>query len=134
MNEWDRAAKDESLGLFARLKSLCSINGLKILYMYTIGSCIPLKYSTRCLPQDDGYETVELQESGADHRKGTSESKPATQIMDDGEELIEEEPIKKKVNLHFQNHLQKWKRQKFPWKPIFHILLVVLITVQVSEK
>lgn len=48
----------------------------------------------------------------------------------------EEFAMKEKVNLHFENHLQKWKRQKIcgPWKAIFHILLVITVTIQASEQ
>ena len=53
-------------------------------------------------------------------------------MIKDGEELIDEEPMKEKVNRHFENHKKKWKRQKFPWKVLLHILLVVSVTVQVS--
>ena len=111
------------------------LNSLKTLYKYTIGSCIPLKCSNRCI-QIDGPQNVrtsQLEEPAAeDTSESSSGSKTATQIIKDGEELIGEKPMKEKVNLHFENHIQKWKRQKFPWKVLFHILLVVSVTVQVS--
>ena len=41
--------------------------------------------------------------------------------------------MKKKINLHFESHLQKWKRQRFPFKVTLHLLLIVLVTTQVSS-
>lgn len=42
--------------------------------------------------------------------------------------------LKAEVNLHFENHLQKWwKRKRFPFKIVQHLLLVILVTVQVSD-
>ena len=48
---------------------------------------------------------------------------------------FEELRMKEKVNLHFGNHWQKWKRQKIcgPWKVFFHILLVITVSIQASE-
>ena len=130
-------AKEESLGVCGSVKNLFNINSLKVLYLYTIGSCVPLKCSSRCrLPPTDKSQTEELEGSGAPRRKVKQshlESKTVTKILiDDGRELAEEKRMKEKVNLHFENHIQKWKRLHFPWKPIFHILLVVLVTAQVG--
>lgn len=121
---------NESSGVFASIKSFFSINSLKVLYLYTIGSCLPERCSTRCLPEPtDRSQTSEREESGTFRRKPISESKL---IIDDDNEVVGDERQKKeKVNLHFENHIQKWKRLHFPWKPIFHILLVALVTAQV---
>ena len=118
---------NESSGVFASIKNFFSINSLKVLYLYTIGSCIPVRCSTRCLPeQTDRSQTLKREESGTFHRE------PKLIIDDDNEVVGDERQKKEKVNLHFENHIQKWKRLHFPWKPIFHILLVALVTVQVG--
>ena len=128
-------SSEDSVGVFASVKSFF-INNLKFLYKYTIGSCVPEKCSTRCLPTD-APQTEELKQPGASsHRKAESnlESMTMSQIINEGRESVEEKQMKEKVNLHFENHIQKWNRLHFPWKPIFHILLVALVTVQVGGK
>ena len=51
-----------------------------------------------------------------------------------------EMPMKEKVIRHFENHYQKWKRQKRGqkccgfWKVIIHIVLVITVTIQASEQ
>ena len=43
--------------------------------------------------------------------------------------------MKERLQRHFQDHIQKWARDKhprFPWKAVLHLLLVVFVTVQVS--
>lgn len=109
--------KDESSsGVSTSVQRLFS---LKTLYKYTIGSCIPSKYSR------DKTQNVEqeLEEPAA-------VTPDFAQIMDNshgGKEL------KKRINYHFQNHLQKWERKKFPWKALSHLLLVLLVTIQVIK-
>ena len=122
-------ANESASGVFASVKSLFSINSLKVLYLYTIGSCIPRSCSTRCLPEPtvSRSHTLEQEESGTFHREPKL-------IIDNGTEVVgDERQMKEKVNLHFENHIQKWKRLRFPWKPIFHILLVALVTAQVGD-
>ena len=44
--------------------------------------------------------------------------------------------MKTKLRYHFRSHIGKWKdktRRRFPWKLILHILLLVLVTTQVSR-
>ena len=93
--------------LFNTLESL-----LMLIYKYTIGSCVPCS-------------------------ENSSESKRLFKPMDiqlppnDDENWKEQ---KKKVNEHFENHLQKWlgrQKPRFPWKALFHLLLVALVTIQV---
>lgn len=118
---------NESSGVFASIKSFFSVNSLKVLYKYTIGSCIPVRCLTRCLPeQTDRSQTLKREESGTFYRE------PKLIIDDDKEVVGDERQKKEKVNRHFENHIQKWKRLHFPWKPTFHILLVALVTVQVG--
>lgn len=100
---------------------------LKVLYDYSVGSCLPAQYT------------------GASKRNGTKQRTDAETIeMDDFIGLIPEREavttkdrkeleMKDAVKFHYQSHLQKWtKHKRFPWKVIFHLLLVVLVTIQVS--
>ena len=77
------------------------------IYKYTIGSCVPF---SSCSPF--GHESAYSRE------------------VNEPKELLVDE-IKTKVNRHFENHLKKWGQQKFPWKALFHLLLVILVTIQV---
>ena len=120
------------VGVFTRVKNFFSINSLKVLYKYTIGSCVPEKCSTRCLPSTDTSQTKKRKQPGKAETK--LEDMTLSQIINEGRELVGETQMKKKVNLHFENHIQKWRRLHFPWKPIFHILLVALVTAQVGGK
>lgn len=59
----------------------------------------------------DSEWTTKIQQERADHR------------------------IKLRLQRHFQDHIQKWSRDKhprFPWKAGLHLLLVVFVTAQVS--
>ena len=54
------------------------------------------------------------------------------QNSDDSQEK-EESDMKRDINRHFRNHFEKWDQdQKFPWKGTLHLLLVALVTTQVS--
>ena len=56
------------------------------------------------------------------------DEKPTTEAIKKIDKLM-----KDKINHHFENHLQKWKnRKRFPFKVILDILLVALVTAQVS--
>ena len=49
---------------------------------------------------------------------------------------IRDRVIKERLIRHFKSHIQKWideKHPQFPWKATLHILLVVLVTAQVSH-
>ena len=103
---------------------------LRILYQFSIGSCIHSLLSCSeyfrndepyAEPYAEPYESIEL-DGLSGNLKQAPESKKA----------IEDARMKKKINIHFQSHLQKWKRKYFPFKVTFHLLLVVLVTVQVS--
>ena len=86
---------------------------LKLIYKYTIGSCVPCSENSS--------------ESEASNNK-----RMATQLPPIDDESWKEQ--KKKVNEHFENHLQKWlgrQKPRFPWKALFHLLLVALVTIQV---
>ena len=99
---------------------------LGILYQYSIGSCIHSLLSCSQYFRSDAKpfdnESVELDIVCPGNLKKAPESKKA----------IRDTRMKEKINLHFQSHLQKWKRKHFPFKVTLHLLLVVLVTVQVS--
>ena len=80
---------------------------MKPIYEYTIGSCVPFSSCSAF-----GHESA--------HSREANEPK----------ELLVDE-IKTKVSRHFEDHVEKWRRRKFPWKALFHLLLVILVTIQV---
>lgn len=44
--------------------------------------------------------------------------------------------MKRRLLWHFRSHVEKWAdkdRPRFPWKATLHILLVALVTAQVSD-
>ena len=67
--------------------------------------------------------------SSLSHKRAILESeKPPIETVRKLDELMKE-----RVNRHFENHLQKWKnRKRFPFKVILDLLLIVLVTAQVS--
>ena len=73
------------------------------LYRYTIGSCVSsLQLSNYCR-SDDKTDLIEMKSfPPGGPTRGTPESENRDKRM------------KKKINLHFESHLQKWKRQRFP--------------------
>ena len=100
---------------------------LGILYQFSIGSCIHSllscsDYFRSDEPHERQYESVELDALCPGNLKKAQESKKS----------IRDTRMKEKINLHFQSHLQKWKRKHFPFKVTLHLLLVVLVTAQVS--
>jgi len=43
--------------------------------------------------------------------------------------------MKKRLRYHFKSHIEKWtdeNRRRFPWKIMLHLLLLVIVTTQVS--
>ena len=103
---------------------------LKILYKYSLGSCI---HSKRCPCVARQRCTCTCSQSNKDaelEMADISNSKPNTEIK---ERKDCETCMKKAVNYHYQSHVKKWSQhQKFPWKVILHLLLVALVTIQVS--
>ena len=101
---------------------------LKSLYKYSLESFI---HSIRC-PGVGSYKCTCSQS-----KKGTelemvdfSNSKSNVEIKERKES---ESDMREAVNCHYQSHLKKWNQdRKFPWKVVLHLLLVVLVTVQVS--
>ena len=103
---------------------------LKVLYDYSVGSCVPAqcagasKRSKRKENENITAAAVEM-----DDIMGLIPEREAITVKD-----RRELEMKDAVKFHFQSHLQKWsKHRKFPWKVIFHLLLVALVTIQVSR-
>lgn len=84
---------------------------LRFLYFYTIRSCLP---RAECLTGNTPQET--------------SQKANSFQAQIERQEAL----MKEKVNFHFGDHIKKWKERNFPWKVSLHLLLIVLVTVQVS--
>ena len=109
-----------------------------ILYDYSIGSCITSLSCTQYFqcdkPQrvrDGEMNTFSQSGSLAGFQKSSAipAESPAQQTIRRRDKFLKEE-----INLHFENHLQKWKRKRFPFKIVLYLLLVVLVTVQVSPE
>ena len=110
---------------------------LKTLYKYSFGSFI---HSMECCPCVGNQKcTCTCFQSNKPTNTDTeiemvdfSNSKPNREISGKVHDS-KESYMKKAINRHYQSHLKKWdQHQKFPWKVILHILLVILVTIQVS--
>ena len=98
---------------------------LNNLFRFTVGSCYQ-----KDDPHSSGHELTEY----------TNEDREPL-INKDGEwtkKTLKEgadHRMKDRLRRHFQDHIRKWSRDKyprFPWKACLHLLLVVFVTVQVS--
>ena len=114
------------------------------LYQYTIISCMSSLQLTNYWLSDEPPEelsnepdtkrvVIEMNSfppgnQNASVQDGAPKSKKAAT-----EKESQDERMKKKIKFHFQSHLQKWKRQRFPVKVTLHLLLIVLVTTQVSS-
>jgi len=98
---------------------------------YTIGSC---NYSLCHKCSDGSKEDIQLQLLT---KKRVKQGKLRTDEEEwkrlacqaDGE-------MKKRLRYHFKSHIAKWtdgNRRRFPWKLILHILLLAIVTIQVSD-
>ncbi|XP_065902040.1 mucolipin-3-like isoform X2 [Dysidea avara] len=110
---------------------------LTCLKTYTIGSChySPFDGETRrfrdAIRKDE--KDIELLRksngsvNGALREDQESEWKGKTSRADN--------EMKTKLRYHFKSHIEKWKdetRRRFPWKLTLHILLILLVTAQIS--
>ena len=113
-------------------------------YHYTIGSCCyaPLKwlcvtlFHNFCCKNDTKHNKEETSEyetlSKITFPKNTQDTKwKRSSQIDEADRRMKE-----RLQYHFQDHIQKWtnmKGRRFPWKLVLHLLLVVSVTVQVSN-
>lgn len=118
----------ESPGIHSRI---CSC-----LYKYTIGSCLYFKNE----PAD---QIASLEEIELKSMTPNGELKDVTEegVNEWSEEWRRENgrkadcKMKKRIQYHFKDHIKRWMdsdRRRFPWKLILHLLLVILVTTQVS--
>ena len=118
-----RGAGERSTSVTSNLRKLFGI-----FYQYLIVSFI---YSLSCSQyfRSDGPHAdkiVEMNNFCSGNLNG--EPKWALQF----EKATRDKHMKEKINFHFQSHLQKWKQRHFPFKVTLHLLLIVLVTTQVS--
>ena len=119
----------------------------KSLYQYTIISCMSsLNLSNYWQSDEPPVElSIESDAKGVviemdsfppgNQKAGVQDGTPKSKNpIDIEKERRADELMKKKIKFHFQSHLQKWKRQRFPFKVTLHLLLIVLVTTQVSSK
>ena len=114
---------------------------LSCLYTYTIGSCLYFKDDADVgLPLTDGEELIELEpvissdqksdkgnlEEGGSYSRSSNEWKKSAECR-----------MKKRIKYHFTDHIRRWiidsDQRRFPWKMILHLLLVALVTTQVTS-
>jgi len=109
--------------------SLCPML-LSCLYTYTFGSCRYFGKTNISLSRKDRVELRTLWKSQLD----------TTFVLREDDEWKKKTKkadclMKKRIRYHFKDHIRKWtnsERPRFPWKMMLHILLVVVVTVQVS--
>ena len=120
-----------------RNPSVCS-KVCSCLYAYTIGSCLYCKNDTNLR---ENTEEVELKSMlSMKHKNGEGVSDLEEGDSGSGEwrkrtACKADCKMKKRIQYHFKDHIRRWtdaNRRRFPWKVILHLLLVVLVTTQVS--
>ena len=103
---------------------------LTSLRTYTIGSC---NYSSchSCAKSSEGVKLNVKDNMCGVYSGGQEEEeeweKRACQA---------DKEMKKRLRYHFKSHIEKWtdeNRRRFPWKLILHVLLLAIVTVQVSS-
>ena len=112
------------------------------LYAYTVGSCL---YFNNDEKDSDQKAKVQI-ELKALVSESTQQTKGKS-AQEESDEIINSEwkkkiflkadcKMKKRIQYHFDDHVKKWinrpDRQRFPWKPILHLVFVALVTTQVS--
>ena len=102
-----------------------------ILYDYSLGSCITsCRNFSQYFQRDTDPDYIEMNDFYCESLKKAviEDEKPTTDAIKKIDKLMKE-----KINHHFENHFQKWKnRKRFPFKVILDILLIALVTAQVS--
>ena len=118
------------------------------LYAFTIGSCLHLKaekevdQNSLAVRRSNESNTEEIELKPAEipnsQRSGTSnlEKESDTDMYNKWRKA--ECRMKKRIQYHFTDHIRRWmdsdqRHRRFPWKMILHLLLVVLVTTQVSS-
>lgn len=112
---------------------------LRILYDYSIGSCITSLSCSKYFRSDKPHH-IEMNSYSASFSASCSsrDREKTLAVLEAERPPIEtvrklDKLMKGRVNRHFENHIQKWKnRKRFPFKVILDLLLIILITTQVS--
>ena len=104
-------------------------------YTYTVGSCLYFKNDA------DNAEETELKLV----IQSTGQSNFLDTISREDDDLnnewkrkvtrIADCKMKKRIQYHFKDHVKRWMdsdKRRFPWKLILHLLLVALVTTQVT--
>ena len=120
------------------------------LYAYTIGSCLYLiktekeadqnalaiwrsNRRRRCNSDEIELKPAEISNS---QQSGTSNLEKESNTCTLNEWMKAECKMKKRIQYHFTDHIRRWMdsdQRRFPWKMMLHLLLVALVTTQVSK-
>ena len=116
------------------------------LYAYTIGSCLYFRTENEAdqnssavwRSNESNTEEIELKpaEIPNSQQSGTSNLEKESDTYMYNEWRKAECRMKKRIQYHFTDHIRRWMdmdRRRFPWKMMLHLLLVVLVTTQVSS-
>jgi len=99
---------------------------LACLHEYTIGSC---NYGGNGDRGKDRQAEMRMKSIGLISGTPHDHKEPECNIH------LAEVEMKEKLHQHFKSHIGKWKsknRRRFPWKVILHVILLILVTTQVS--
>ena len=104
-------------------------------YTYTVGSCLYFKNDAdnaeetelKLVIQSSGQRNFLDTVSREDDDLNNESKRKVTRIADC--------KMKKRIQYHFKDHVKRWMdsdKRRFPWKLILHLLLVALVTTQVT--
>ena len=116
---------------------------LSCLYTYTIGSCLYFKNddASSVTDEEEIGEEIELKPMISTDQKSDNAGTNTEEAGRDSTPLSNEWKkaecrMKKRIKYHFTDHIRRWimdsDQRRFPWKMILHLLLVALVTTQVS--
>lgn len=118
--------------------TICSRIG-SCLYTYTIGSCL---YFTNADAPDQkaNMKIIELKSmTSTDKKNSKSVLEEDNNVDNEWKKKTARKAadckMKKRIQHHFKDHVKRWldsHRRRFPWKLILHLLLVAVVTTQVT--
>ena len=104
---------------------------LTSLRKYTIGSCNYSFCRSDSSEEDTQLKALTIKLTvNDDHMHGNQEEEEWKRRAGRADR-----EMKKKLRYHFMSHIAKWTdedRRRFPWKLMLHVLLLVIVTTQVS--
>ena len=92
------------------------------LYAYTIGSCMRQRSDASNIDEEEIKLAIDRTKSNLEGGNNTGWMKAECRM-------------KKRIQYHFTDHIRRWMdsdQRRFPWKLMLHLLLVVLVTTQVT--